>query len=570
MDASYFLRGLIQRGLPEHIAQGFLMNAQHESGLNPGINEAKPLVPGSRGGFGLMQWTGPRRRELEAFAGQRGTSVSDPDMQMDFLMSELQGPEKSAWSRIQQAKTSGEAGAAIVNAFLRPAEQHRARREREYLGGGLLNAAVSTKSPEAPMNGILGQFVPQKDGRTFGQRFKDGMKDGSTWDAIAMGLNTMRGQEADSGLASMLQGRMQGRKDERRINQTAAWLRSQGREDLAAAIEAGLMEGGAAMQTMMQSQAQQQEKNQTIDWLRSIGRDDLADAAASGALPIGEAFNAANQQDKNFTQLSPAEVESLGLPPGAYQRGADGKISQIGGGGVNVSIGGGPELGKLSTDHGYILDPATGKPVIDPATGLPTAAPIPGSPAARDISEAATKEGARTQQAANAASIVVQDIDKAIGQVSNWTAGAGSALARIPGSGARDLQASLDTVRANIGFDRLQQMRESSPTGGALGGIAIQELEMLQAVLGSLDASQSPEQLRANLERLKQVYEPIAAKAAAYPNAAEFGFGGAPSTQPAQPQDPGQPAQIGSRADYDALPSGSRFVAPDGSVRIKP
>lgn len=127
--------GLISRGLPPHVADAFVMNFQDESGLNPGINEAAPIVPGSRGGFGLAQWTGPRRRELESFAAQRGGDVADPNIQMDFLVTELQGPEAGAAQAILSAPTAEEAAVAVLNKFLRPAEQHRAEREARYLGG---------------------------------------------------------------------------------------------------------------------------------------------------------------------------------------------------------------------------------------------------------------------------------------------------------------------------------------------------------------------------------------------------------------------------------------------------
>ncbi|WP_288950422.1 phage tail tip lysozyme [uncultured Paracoccus sp.] len=139
LSPEYFYAGLVERGIPPHIAQAFVVNAQDESGLNPGINEAAPIVPGSRGGFGLMQWTGPRRRALEAFAADRGASVADPDVQMDYLLTELHGPESRAWSRISSAQTPEEAAASIVNDFLRPAESHRARRERNYLAGVSFN-----------------------------------------------------------------------------------------------------------------------------------------------------------------------------------------------------------------------------------------------------------------------------------------------------------------------------------------------------------------------------------------------------------------------------------------------
>lgn len=138
--------GLVARGLPEHVADAFVMNFQDESGLNPGINEQAPIVPGSRGGFGLAQWTGPRRRALEFFASERGLPVADPELQMDFLMSELQGPEANAMKSIMAAPDSGSAAAAIVNNFLRPAESHRASREARYLGSGQRVAPVQVAS----------------------------------------------------------------------------------------------------------------------------------------------------------------------------------------------------------------------------------------------------------------------------------------------------------------------------------------------------------------------------------------------------------------------------------------
>jgi hypothetical protein len=152
----WFIEGLTARGMPRHIAEAFALNAMDESRMDPGINEAAPTVPGSRGGYGLMQWTGPRRRELEAFAAAKGVPVSDPNLQMDFLMTELQGPEASAWSKISAAGDTGSAAAAIVNSFLRPAEEHRARREADYLGG---------KAYAGGGNALAGMAAPQQPGQ---------------------------------------------------------------------------------------------------------------------------------------------------------------------------------------------------------------------------------------------------------------------------------------------------------------------------------------------------------------------------------------------------------------------
>lgn len=150
--ASKVRQGLIARGIPEHIADGFVMNFEDESGLNPGINEIAPIVPGSRGGFGLAQWTGPRRKSLEAYAASVGKPVSDMNVQLDFLMQELQGPEAAAWQEIAAAQDSGTAAAAIVNSFLRPAEEHRARRVAEYTGG---NPSANTAAPQIPMDQLM-------------------------------------------------------------------------------------------------------------------------------------------------------------------------------------------------------------------------------------------------------------------------------------------------------------------------------------------------------------------------------------------------------------------------------
>jgi len=131
------------------------MNIQDESAFNTSVNEANPTVPGSRGGFGLIQWTGPRRKGLEAFAEAQGKPADDLDVQLDFLVQELGGTESAAWARISAASTKEEAAALILNEFLRPAESHRASREAKYLGGagGFEARSGTTGEPsgEAPV-----------------------------------------------------------------------------------------------------------------------------------------------------------------------------------------------------------------------------------------------------------------------------------------------------------------------------------------------------------------------------------------------------------------------------------
>lgn len=155
-DAMAIRDGLIARGLPEHVADGFLMNMQDESGLNPGINEAEPLVPGSRGGYGLYQLTGPRRVAYEQFAAQRGVDPADVDAQLDFLMTELQGPEARAAESILAAPDAGTAAAAIARNFLRPAKEHLDRRVAAYTSGGSAMPVEPQRTQVASLDQSIG------------------------------------------------------------------------------------------------------------------------------------------------------------------------------------------------------------------------------------------------------------------------------------------------------------------------------------------------------------------------------------------------------------------------------
>lgn len=83
----------------------------------------------------------------------------------------------------------------------------------------------------------------------------------------------------------------------------------------------------------------------------------------------------------------------------------------------------------------------------------------------------------------------------------------GNMLKDISGTPASDLKNSIVTIKSAIGFDKLQDMRDKSPTGGALGQVSERELAQLNASLGSLEQSQSAEQFRKNLIRVKDHYQ---------------------------------------------------------------
>lgn len=96
--------------------------------------------------------------------------------------------------------------------------------------------------------------------------------------------------------------------------------------------------------------------------------------------------------------------------------------------------------------------------------------------------------------------IMAEDANKLLDTGWQPTTGTlGHVAGMVPGSQADKLRKTLGTIQAIVGFDRLQQMRDQSKTGGALGSIAVKELEFLQAVQGSLDITQDPATIKRNI-----------------------------------------------------------------------
>jgi hypothetical protein len=161
--------------------------------------------------------------------------------------------------------------------------------------------------------------------------------------------------------------------------------------------------------------------------------------------------------------------------------------------------------------------PPTGyQNIFDESGRLVEQRPIQGSPAA-------TAQATREEQQQRYGDIVIEDIDRYKNLIVNQglltpVTGISGAIAQaIPGTPAADARALEQTIGANIQFDRLQAMREASPTGGALGSITEKELSDLRATLGSIGRSQSDAQLIQNLTRLENMYSEIKRKADAYP-----------------------------------------------------
>ncbi len=73
----------------------------------------------------------------------------------------------------------------------------------------------------------------------------------------------------------------------------------------------------------------------------------------------------------------------------------------------------------------------------------------------------------------------------------------------VPGSDANKLNAALDPIRALVGYGYLQEMREASKTGGAIGNVTENETRWLMGIQGGLDpVTSDPDSLRENMRTI--------------------------------------------------------------------
>lgn len=134
---------------------------------------------------------------------------------------------------------------------------------------------------------------------------------------------------------------------------------------------------------------------------------------------------------------------------------------------------------------------------------------IPGSPQDIEQKEVAKAKSSALKNQKAKASIVLNKIEEALDQTDNVFATGlyGQVLSNLGGTDARNLEATVNTLQANLGFDALQAMRDASPTGGALGQVSERELALLTSAVASLDIAQDSGQLKKNLLSVKKHYQ---------------------------------------------------------------
>jgi hypothetical protein len=115
-------------GLDVPSAAAILGNIGHECGGFRLMQELRPSVPGSRGGYGWCQWTGPRRRDFEAYCARNGKDMASDEANYAWLWVELSGSEKAAIPAVKRPGSLLEKVAAFEQKFERAGVKHYDKR----------------------------------------------------------------------------------------------------------------------------------------------------------------------------------------------------------------------------------------------------------------------------------------------------------------------------------------------------------------------------------------------------------------------------------------------------------
>lgn len=295
------------------------------------------------------------------------------------------------------------------------------------------------------------------------------------------------------------------------------------------------------------------------------------------------------EKDKaSFKTLSEDDEKALGLDTsGTYQQGDTGKIETViaptkpvskvrlmtaeekkgAGLPLNSSFSIDDASGEIKTV--YKPDHAASDQTKPPAgymwTPQGTLAAIPGGPADKSAEQADRQ--AQVEGAVASYDSAIDTIDRlkaspgfeaAVG-VKNIFTGNPFGPGALPGTERANFEANLDTFKSQVFLPMVQQLRGMGQLSNAEG------MKLTEAV-GALNTNMTEDGFKASLDQIKK--DLIAAKERTAKRATTKGAA-EPAAAPQAVSTGGRP-QVKTDEDYDALPSGTDFIDPDGKPRRKP
>lgn len=149
---SRLMADLQKAGFSRNAAAGVVGNLSHETAGFTKLQEMNPTVPGSRGGFGYAQWTGPRRRAFEEYAKTLELDPNSYGANLGFLKKELASPEyKGLMEQLNASTNPAEAATLVSNKYERPGVPHMGSRVRYAEAYADPNAIVMPAGGQAPI-----------------------------------------------------------------------------------------------------------------------------------------------------------------------------------------------------------------------------------------------------------------------------------------------------------------------------------------------------------------------------------------------------------------------------------
>lgn len=164
----------------------------------------------------------------------------------------------------------------------------------------------------------------------------------------------------------------------------------------------------------------------------------------------------------------------------------------FGGGGTTIN-----NMGNIPPGYAVQYD-ENGRPA--------SMSPVPGSPAALEAQAAADK-AAMVQERQGTSTDTITDAAataRDLASQGGTTGVMGVIQGFNPESNAAELRRQTSVLTSIATIENLNQMRQSSPTGGALGNVTEGEGRMLAAAAGALDPNASPEQYKRALDNYER------------------------------------------------------------------
>ena len=156
------MNGLIQRGFTKEESAAIVGNLWAESSFRPNALNT------TSGAFGLMQWTQGRKARLYSYAAEKGKSVTDVDLQLDYIKWELKGGNAYETAQFQRAMSYGPDVESKTRGFAEQVERASAR-ELSASMSKRLGAAQSVYSGKGvpgekpPLGKITGNLKAAQD-----------------------------------------------------------------------------------------------------------------------------------------------------------------------------------------------------------------------------------------------------------------------------------------------------------------------------------------------------------------------------------------------------------------------